>query len=414
MQPDSFGLLRPESLAIHHGYVPRLSEGAAVMPLFDSTSYIAKSAQALERKFAHLRSGKKGELVYSRLAQPNAEVLEGRYAKVFYDTVLEEPESILTCSGMEAIALTLDAYLTPGDLVLFNEPLYGGTFGHLKWLEKRYGIWLRSFKSADELKNIKISDSLKMVFIESPTNPTLEEVDIEKCAHFARTRTVNRTDNKEVLIVVDNTFLTPYLQQPLRHGAHIEVHSATKYLGGHGNLIAGVIFGEKKYLQPIRSLRSQRGGTIDAHRVRQLEISLETLAMRMKQHCENAAEVAGFLSSHRNVENLRFLGMLPEDSEQFRIHHKQTCGTSGMVAFEVKGGLRAARKFLNKLEMIMLAVSLGATHSLACHPGMTTHSGIPASERKRMGVRNNLIRLSVGTEHFEDIIEDLKQALNSL
>ncbi len=414
MKQDTFALLQPESIAIHHGYIPRLSEGAAVMPLFETTTYVARSAQALEKKFADLRSGKKGELVYSRLGQPNAEVLEDGYATIFYGNFLDEPESMLTCSGMEAIALTLDAYLFPGDLVLYNEPLYGGTFGHLKWLEKRYGIWLKPFKCADELQNLQVSNALKMIYIESPTNPTLEEVDIEKCSHFARTHTANRTHGKEVLVVVDNTFMTPYLQQPLRHGAHIEVHSATKYLGGHGDLIAGVVFGEKKYLRPIRSLRSQRGGTIDAHRVRQLEKSLETLAMRMKLHCENAAHVALFLSEHPKVENLRFLGLLPKESEQFRIHHKQSCGTSGMISFEVKGGLKSARTFLNKLKMIMLAVSLGATHSLACHPGMTTHSGIPASERKRMGIPSNLIRLSVGTEHFQDIIGDLKQALDSL
>lgn len=404
----------PESKAIHHGYIPRLSEYAAVMPTIDSTSYIAKSAQGLERKFAHLRSGKKGELVYSRLAQPNAEILEGRYAEVFYDN-LQEPESILTCSGMEAIALTLDAYLRPGDLVLFNEPLYGGTFSHLKWLEKRYGIWLRSFKSAKELTELEpISDALKLIFLESPTNPTLEEIDIAECAAFASMHTDVRSDGLQTLVVVDNTFMTPYLQRPLLHGAHIEIHSATKYLGGHGDLVAGLILGEKKYVAPIRALRSQRGGTIDAQRAVRLSKSLETLAMRMERHCENAKEVAWFLSKHPKVQNLRFLGLLDVNSEQFRIHQKQSRGTSGMIAFEIKGGLRAARKFLNKLRMIMLAVSLGATHSLACHPGMTTHSGIPVSERKRVGIQNNLIRLSVGTENFQDIIADLEQALNSL
>jgi methionine-gamma-lyase len=204
------------------------------------------------------------------------------------------------------------------------------------------------------------------------------------------------------------------LQRPLRLGAHIEVHSATKYLGGHGDLVAGLVLGEKKYLAPIRALRSQRGGTIDAQRTVRLAKSLETLGMRMERHCENAKQVAWFLSKHSRVQNLRFLGLLDVNSEQFRIHQKQSCGTSGMIAFEVKGGLRAARKFLNKLRMIMLAVSLGATHSLACHPGMTTHSGIPVSERKRMGIQNNLIRLSVGTENFQDIIADLEQALNSL
>jgi cystathionine beta-lyase/cystathionine gamma-synthase len=210
MYDDLLRTLGPESIAIHDGYNPHLSEGAATTPTIDSTSYIAKTAQKLERKFAHLRSGKKGELVYSRLAQPNAEILEGRYAKAFYNSILEEPEGILTCSGMEAIALTLDAYLRPNDLVLFNEPLYGGTFGHLKWLEKRYGIWLRSFKSAKELAELEpISDALKLIFIESPTNPTLEEIDIEECAAFAAAHTRERSDGLQTLLVVDNTFMTP-------------------------------------------------------------------------------------------------------------------------------------------------------------------------------------------------------------
>ncbi len=413
VQEEILHRLRPESIAIHYGYLPQLSEGSAIPPVFDSTTYIAKSAQELERKFIHLRSGRKGELVYSRLGQPNTQILEERYAATFYGSTLSEPESLLTCSGMEALALTFDAYLRPGDLVLYNEPLYGGTFGHLKWLEKRYGICLQSFKNADDLAEMNPSDALKLIFLESPTNPTLEEVDIEACAAFAARHTSMRSDNLQTLLVVDNTFMTPYLQQPLSCGAHIEVHSATKYLGGHGDLVAGVIFGNKKYIAPIRALRSQRGGTIDARRVVRLAKSLETLAMRMQRHCANATQVALFLSKHPNVVNLRFLGMLPEHSEQFRIHHKQSCGTSGMISFEVKGGLKATRKFLNKLRMIMLAVSLGATHSLACHPAVTTHSGIPAAERKRMGIPNNLIRLSVGTEHYADIIADIEQALDS-
>jgi len=413
--------LHPETIAIHHGYRPELSEGAAVEPMFNSSTYIAKSAGALEKKFAAIRSGGK-DLVYSRLGAPNVELLEDGYAAIFYGAVLREPDCVLTCSGMEAISLMLDVYLDPGDVVLYNQPLYGGTVIHLRWLESRYGISSKGFKSAEEL-GVLVDDSctrahVKMIYIESPTNPTLEEVDIEACAAHAHAayeyqkKVFNAT--RPVLTVVDNTFLTPYFQRPLRLGADIEVHSATKYLGGHGDLVAGIVLGEKKFLQPIRKLRGQRGGVIDAERVHLLQRSLETLGPRMDIHSHNAARVATFLARHPKVSNVRFLGILPEGSLQYLIHQKQSCGHSGMISFEITDGLRAMRRFLDSLKLIMLAVSLGATHSLTCHPALTTHSGIPAPERKRMGLPDNFVRLSVGLEHPDDIIDDIAQALENV
>lgn len=422
MKPDVYETLRPESKAVHRGgYRPEWSVGAAVMPSFNSSSYVGKNARGLEKKFFVIRSGGE-ELVYSRLGAPNPETLEKGYAGMFYSNMLSEPQCVLACSGMEAIALTFDAHLRPGDVVLHNTPLYGGTYVHLRFLRDRYGIVLKSFTDAAELEILLAHACTrmhaKMIFIESPTNPTLAEVDIAACATLARYVSADQRSHRgetwEILVAVDNTFMTPYLQRPLALGAHLEIHSATKYLGGHGDLVAGIVMGERKHIAPIRGMRGQRGGVIDAERVKLLERSLETLGMRMDVHCKNAARVAEYLITNGKVHNVRFLGLLPEDSPQYAIHQKQCCGASGMISFEVRGGIRATRKFLDSLRMIMLAVSLGASHSLACHPARTTHSGIAPQERKKMGIPDNLVRLSVGLEHYEDIIADLTQALQRI
>jgi methionine-gamma-lyase len=249
------------------------------------------------------------------------------------------------------------------------------------------------------------------VYIETPANPTNAMVDIGDLAAFAKTLEANGTRPR---LMVDNTFLGPLWQHPLRHGADLVIYSATKFIGGHSDLVAGAVLGTDEAMQPVRALRTFMGTMADAWTGWLLMRSLETLKMRMTAMMKNARYCAEFLNEHTKVRQVFYLGLIREGDPQYAIYRKQCGGPGSLIAFDVEGGEAGAFRFLNALKLIKLAVSLGGTESLAEHPGSMTHSDVPPDDQLRMGITPGLVRLSVGVEHFEDLIADLSQALTAV
>jgi methionine-gamma-lyase len=248
-----------------------------------------------------------------------------------------------------------------------------------------------------------------IVYVETPANPTNAMVDIADLAAFAAGFAANGI---KPVTVVDNTFLGPLWQHPLKHGADLVVYSATKFIGGHSDLIAGATLGTEQAMAPVRALRTFMGTMVSPWTGWLLMRSLETLKMRMTAQMKNARYVADFLNDHPKVRAVHYLGLLREEHPEFAIYRKQCAGPGSLIAFEVEGGEAAAFRLLNAFKLIKLAVSLGGTESLAEHPGTMTHSDVPPEDQRRMGITSGLVRISVGVEHFEDTIADLRQALD--
>lgn len=409
----------PESLMMGYGYVPAWSEGAIKCPLFQTSTFEFSSAEE-GKAFFELAYGKRAPhpherqgMLYSRLNNPNLEILEDRL------TLWDGAETAAVfSSGMSAITTVLLQYLQPGDVLLYSTPLYGGTHHFVNHVLPKFGIRVQAFNAnetaasiQERLREQQLLDKLKLLFIETPANPTLQLIDIAEMATLAAQQSNN---DKEVLVVVDNTFLGPLWQHPLAFGAHLVVYSATKYIGGHSDVIAGAVLGSKKYMEPIKALRTFLGNMMDAHTAWLLLRSLETMKIRMEAQQENAKEVAAFIQHHPAVENVYYLG-IPEnrDKHQQEIFERQCEGSGAMISFKIKGGEAEAFRFLNNLQLIKLAVSLGSTESLAEHPATMTHSDVPDVEKKELGITPNLIRLSVGVERAADLISDLDQALQA-
>ncbi len=409
--------LRPESLMSSYGYDPKLSEGALKCPIFQTSTFVFKSAEEGKRFFelAYGLREPSGEeetgLIYSRLNNPDLEILEDRL------TLWDDAESCAVFeSGMAAISTTLLALLSPGDLVLHSEPLYGGSDYLLKHVLTRFGIECVGFVAGASNQEIEArlaatgkADKLRLIFLETPANPTNALVDIAGCAALAR---AHSSDGRRVLVAVDNTFLGPLWQHPLKHGADLVLYSATKYIGGHSDVIAGVCLGGRDLMSQIRATRTFLGTMCGPWTGWLLLRSLETLKLRMTSQMKNARYVADFLAEHPKVDKVFYLGHLTEEDPQHALYKKQCVAPGGMVSFTVHGGEAEAFRFLNALELMSLAVSLGGTESLAEHPASMTHSDIPPEERGRMGITDNMVRLSIGVEHPEDLIADLSQALD--
>ncbi|MBI4445303.1 MAG: cystathionine gamma-synthase family protein [Acidobacteria bacterium] len=411
--------LRPESLMMTYGYHPEWSEGALKCPIFQTSTFVFKSAEegkkffefawGLRKKSARAEPG----LIYSRLNNPDLEVLEDRL------TLWDEAEACVVFeSGMAAISTTLLEFLRPGDTVLYSEPLYGGTDYLLKQVLTRFGIRPVGFRAESSLEEIEkilrhggTSEKLGMIYVETPSNPTNAIVDIAACAEAARRHS---TRKRRVLVAVDNTFLGPLWQQPLKHGADLVLYSATKYMGGHSDLIAGVCLGSSELIDRIKGLRSFLGTMAGPWTGWLLMRSLETLKLRMTCQMKNARYVADFLVDHPKVERVYYLGHLPAQDPQHRVYRKQCTAPGAMISIDIIGGESAAFKFLNNLKLFKLAVSLGGTESLAEHPSSMTHSELVPETRHRLGITDKMVRLSIGVEHPEDLIADLKQALDAV
>ncbi len=403
-----------------YGYNPEWSEGAIKCPIFQTSTFVFQSAEE-GKAFFELAYGlrEKGEkenpgLIYSRLNNPDLEILENRLA--LWDGAAE---CAVFESGMSAITTVMMEFLQPGDLLVYSNPVYGGTSHFIQHFLPKYGIHVLAFApgttKAQLVQMIEESGharKLAMVYVETPANPTNDLIDINMCRevadHFTR-------PGRQVLVAVDNTYLGPLWQHPLRHGADLVLYSATKYIGGHSDVIAGAVLGSKELMERVKNLRTFLGNMAGPWTGWLLLRSLETLKIRMQRQASNAQKVVEWLVGHPKVQKVHYLGILtPDDGEQYRIFKAQCQSPGAMVSIEVFGGEQEAFQFLNHLKLIKLAVSLGSTESLAQHPASMTHAGLPPEEKLRYGITPNLVRLSIGVEHPDDIIYDLDRALKAI
>lgn len=398
-----------------HGYKPELSEGAVKCPIFQTSTFVFKTAQE-GKEFFELAYGKRekspGEepgLIYSRLNNPDLQILEERLC--LWD---EADECAVFESGMSAISTVLLEFLRPGDALLYSKPVYGGTDHFINKVLPQYEIHGIGFTAEDTLEEIvqrAEGRKVKLVYVETPANPTNALFDLELCRKVAD---LLSTDQNPVYVVVDNTYMGPLWQHPLKHGADLVMYSATKYIGGHSDLIAGAVLGKKELMKRVRTLRTFLGNMAGPWTGWLLMRSLETLKVRMTQQAENAGKVADFLKAHPRVEKVYYLGHLAENSNQYQIFKKQHSSAGAMVSFDIIGGEKEAFQFLDNLKLFHLAVSLGSTESLAEHPATMTHSDVSDEDRMQLGISEKLIRLSIGVEHHEDLIWDIQQALEKV
>ena len=383
--------------AIHFGYNPADNQGALVPPIHTSATYAFPDAAYGGRCFAGTEAG----YFYTRVANPTLALLEGRLA------CLEEGAgAVVFGSGMGAITATLWSMLEQGDEVLADLTLYGCTFSFLNHGLTRFGVTVRHVDMTNPANVAQaMGPKTKLVYFETPANPNMRMVDIAAVAAIAHAGGAK--------VVVDNTYCTPYLQQPLLLGADASVHSMTKYLGGHGDLTAGAaIFADAELALRVRlfGLKDMTGAVMSAHDAHLVMRGLKTLTLRMDRHCQSAQKVAELLQSHAATEVVHFPG-LPSFA-QHDLAKRQMRQFGGMVAFELKGGLQAGIRFMDALKLVTRAVSLGDAETLAQHPASMTHSTYTPEERKSHGISEGLVRLSVGLEDIDDVLTDIQQALD--
>ena len=412
--------MKPESLMMSYGYKPELSEGAIKCPIFQTSTFVFKSAEEgkafFEVAYGH-REKNEGEelgLIYSRINNPDLEILENRL------TLWDEAEECAVFeSGMAAITTVLLEFLKPGDLLLISNPVYGGSDHFIKKILPKFGINVAEFsvgQTKEEIiqlvENTGISNKLAMVYIETPANPTNDLIDIEESKEIAK---YFSTSEKEIYLAVDNTYMGPIWQHPLKHGADLVLYSATKYIGGHSDVIAGACLGSKELMKRVKGLRTFLGNMASPNSGWLLLRSLETLKVRMDTQAINAEKVAAFLNTHPLVEKVYYIGNLSEkDGAQFNIKNKQCLSNGGMISFDVKGAEKDAFRLLNSLKLIKLAVSLGGTESLAEHPATMTHVDLDPRLKNKLSITEKMVRLSIGVEFYEDIIYDIEQALTKI
>ena len=406
--------LKPESLMMSYGYKPELSEGALKCPIFQTSTFVFKNAEE-GKAFFELAYGQREKnpneelgLIYSRLNNPDLEILENRL------TLWDRAEACAVFeSGMSAISTTLLEFVKPGHLLLFSSPIYGGSDHFIKHVLTRFGVHILGFmagESKEELiKKVEATGKpLAMVYIETPANPTNGLFDIEMCKEVADH--FSNEENK-AYVAVDNTYMGPLWQHPLQHGADLILYSATKYIGGHSDVVAGACLGNAEHIQRVKTLRTFLGCMAGPWTAWLLMRSLETLKARMEMQARNAEKVARFLADHPKVEKVYYLGFVQEDDPQYPIYRKQLKSAGAMLSFDVKGGEKEAFAFLNHLKLIKLAVSLGSTESLAQHPATMTHADVSKEDKTALGISAKMIRLSVGVEDADDLMWDMEQAL---
>jgi len=422
-QPETMRIgdrqMQPESMMMSYGYDPSLSEGAIKCPIFQTSTFVFKNSKAgkafFEIALGLREKGPKEELglIYSRLNNPDLEILEDRLC--LWDGA---ELGAAFQSGMAAVATSLLTFCRPGDVLVISEPLYGGTEYLIHHYLPDFGIDVVGFPAgvptaeiAESVRERVAGRRVPAVLIETPANPTNGLVDIEGTVELARS--LAQGDERPV-VMVDNTFLGPVFQHPLRHGADLVIYSATKFIGGHSDVVAGACVGRREVVEQIRTLRTFMGTAAGPWTGWLLMRSLETLKMRMTAQMKNARYVADYLNEHPKVKRVHYLGLLTEEHPMFQVYRTQCVAPGSLIAFEIEGGEEAAFRFLDNLKLITLAVSLGGTESLAEHPAAMTHSDVVAEDRERMGITDGLVRISVGVEHFEDLIADVGQALEAV
>ena len=402
------------------GYTPEWSEGSVKPPIFQTSTFVFKTAEEGKRFFevaygkSELNTKEEIGLIYSRINNPNMQILEERLA------VLEGSESAAAFeSGMSAISTTMLSYLKPGDILIYGNPVYGGTHHFITHFLKDIGVKILPFSSETKTQEIitkletsEYSGNVKMIYFESPANPTNSLFDLDELKKLKDEISVKSSN--EIMLVMDNTYLGPLWQTPLDFGVDIVCYSATKFLNGHSDVIAGCAMGSEQVIRPIKTLRTFLGSMIAPYTAWLLTRSLETLHLRMAKQGENADKVINHLMSHKSVKTVSFPGIETMGEKQNEIFKKQCLGSGAMISFEVFGGEKEAFKFLNNLKLIKLAVSLGSNESLAQHPYSMTHADVPDDIKERIGINQGLIRLSVGIENAEDIISDLNNAFKEI
>ncbi|APG63639.1 methionine gamma-lyase [Sphingorhabdus lutea] len=384
--------------AIHSGYNPMDEQGALCPPLHLTSTFVAESADDMGAMFA----GEKQGHFYTRISNPTLDLLERRIAD------LENAEAALgTASGMGAISATLWTLVAPGDEIIVDMTLYGCTFAFMRHGLGKFGVKVRHVDlTKTSLLQDAINDKTKVVYFETPANPNMRIVDIAAISEIAH--------QSGAYVVVDNTYATPYLTRPIDFGADIVVHSATKYLGGHGDLVAGIVAGSKELLTQIRlvGLKDMTGAVMSPFNAMLIMRGLKTLELRMDRHCQSAMKIAAWMESQSMVDVVHYPGL--KSSPYHDLASRQMDGFGGMIAFELKGGINAGKAFIDALNLIHCAVSLGDAESLIQHPASMTHSPYTPEERAEYGISDGLVRLSIGLESVDDLMADLAQAFAAL
>lgn len=382
--------------AIHHGYHSDDESGALVPPLHLSSTYTFASAEQGAALFAGEQSGH----VYARISNPTLALLEQRIA-----SLEGAATGLATASGMGAISALLWSLVGPGDEIIADQTLYGCTFEFMHAGLERFGVNIIHVDMTDSnALAAAINPRCKVVYFETPANPNMRLIDIEACADIAR--------RAGAISVVDNTYATPALTRPLELGADVVVHSATKYLGGHGDLIGGLLAGSDELMQHVRmhGLKDLTGAVMSPFTAHLVMRGLKTLQLRMQRHCASAMTIADMLQAHPAVARVDYPGL--NSHPQHALARRQMSDFGGMIALELHGGMAAGMQFMNALQLVQRAVSLGDAESLVQHPASMTHSTYSAEERAAHGISDGLVRLSVGLETPTDIIADLQQALD--
>ncbi len=386
--------------AIHAGNIRDKQYGSLTMPIYQTSTFFFENCEQGGHRFA----GQENGYIYTRLGNPTTSVLESKVA------ALENGEAcVAASSGMGAISSCLWSIAGAGKHILADETLYGCTFALLQHGMTRYGVEV-TFVDTSNLEEVKanLKENTECVYLETPANPNLKIADISEISRIAH------EFNPSIKVVCDNTFASPYLQRPWERGADVVVHSATKYLNGHGDVIAGFVIGKTDFMQEVRmfGLKDMTGAVLGPFESFLILRGLKTLEIRMQRHCASAKAIAEFLEGHEKVEKVYFPGLVNHPGHE--IAKKQMDDFGGMISFEVKGGKEAGMKFVNSLSLATIAVSLGDAETLIEHPASMTHSTYGEEDLKAAGISAGLIRLSVGLENVEDIIEDLRMGLENI
>lgn len=386
-----------ESSLIHEGYDPLTAEGSLTPPIYQTSTFVFPNAEAGEARF----SGDMDGYIYTRLGNPTLSVLERRMAEI------EGAEAAVAfSSGMAAISAVLIKLVKSGDHIVCSKGLYGCSYDLLTLLNEKFKVAFTLVDMSDPEKlRQAIRPETKVIFVETPINPTMKLVDLRAVSAIAKQR--------RITTVVDNTFATPYLQRPLELGCDVVLHSATKYISGHGDVIAGIACGSQAFMDEVRAYTLKNfGGVLSPFDAWLLIRGLKTLSARMERHTQSAMEIATFLEQQEEVARVYYPGL--NSFEQHDLGKVQMDAAGGMVSFEINGGKKEAQAFLNQLRMIKIAVSLGDAETLIEHPATMTHAVVPEEDKVEMGITDSLIRLSVGLEHVDELKEDLMQALKDV
>ena len=371
--------------------------GAATVPIYQTSTFRFESAEDGAACFA----GEKEGYVYTRIGNPTVAALERQVAELEHGY-----GAVAFASGMGAVSTVYMAYLNAGDHIISSDAVYGASRTMMEGHMSRFGVE-STYVKTENIDNIKaaIRPNTKMLYIETPANPTMGITDIEACAKLAH--------EKGLLLVVDNTFCSPYLQNPLDLGADVVLHSVTKFINGHADIVGGIVITKTAELyKQLHVMMLNLGGNMDPHQAYMVIRGLKTLGIRIDRAQESAMKVAEFLESHPKIASVAYPGL--KSHPQYALAQKQMRGTGTMISFELKGGLEAGRKLMNNVKMCILAVSLGGVETLIQHPASMTHSKVSATAKAAAGITDGLVRFSVGIENVEDIIADLRQALEKI